>query len=564
MSWSDSSSLLSDSSDLSNSEIEFELYSQLHYNTGEATVTVSNGDYSKEKSSTGFSKKYSGQISTAKSCTSTSSKHNGDKVPLMARHPTTAKQRTRNLSFVSVYSSDDEDWQIITSSSESEDSDVCLRAEESNDIWKVSSIDHEMMNQRIVRYYNKPKTRCHRCNALGHMSYECSQPRKVQRCCLCANRGHHPQACKGSVFLGPCYKESRKCKRCNQVGHSKKHCPDIWRQFHMTVNPGRICTSHREVDKKACYYCFQSDHLPYECDQRWKQENQNFLAPIVAKYDSKIKVKKVINSIARATRGPTIDTNDISPTEDTNCNDTKSTKDVSTATTKRKKKVNKKPEPVKDIQLSFKSFETKLQRLNSKRKNKAVEKNAKRLKLEKKCLKDGKLDKATTSQVEEVDEPFQLPENNKDCTVLQEILSDVLKPTNFLTKEVENLKNQSLSVNDVATKDPSTCDENILALNRTAIPSNNLFCNSKSEKRKRKIFNLKKKKNVAGKVRIFSEEDYLETPFPRKDTSAMSKGKASPKSLLAACVGVTVKDQNLSSEICPSYNQSQEMSLPCA
>jgi len=589
MSYSSNSSL-SDSSDLSDSEIEFELYSQLHYSAVETSKHSSKEISASQKV---YAKKFNGKLSTSKNCTHgvSESSSNRFSAAVAAKQATleNGRRSSPSPSFISVYSSDDEDWQIITSSSDSDDSDNRL-GEGDDDLWKVSSVDHEKMNDRILRYYNKPKVRCFRCNAQGHMTYECSQPRKVQRCCLCGNKGHHSRACRASLYLGPCYKENRHCKRCDQIGHNRKHCPDIWRQFHLTVSPGRVQRSKfpdKGVVIKTCYYCFQTGHLPHECEERWDHDNQSFISPTIAKYSKKIKVVKTPNPTFCPTSLSTPENdNPKLKSEEKNRNVSESKKDSLPATKKQKKKVGKKAVP-RDVQLSFKGVETKLQRLNNKRKNRAFEKIAKRSKVTE-SLETKEVEDQNVLQVQEVQTPFSFNfsvdsekksshTGNEVCrtkSALEELQNETTqsaKVQNETSQSAEPVTKaaviESHPLNDIEGRskavsliDSSTCKA---LSNKKLSKAENLFFNSKSEKKRKRLLNFKKK-NAANKVDNSFEKDFTKTPFPRNNSVVTNKNTLSQASLLTAGTDVTTKNQNLNSKIYSKLKQNPELTLPCA
>ena len=267
MDWSDDD--YSDDSDICNSDIEFELYSQLHYKDGNKKPTCSG-------------------ISSA------ISKHKG-----ISSSGTNTKNQFQffseggsSPSSLSTLSSDIKDWEYIVSSSD-ENEDSCSRngskkKDEPDKLWKISDLDSERVNQRIVRYYSKTRVRCAKCRKVGHDTSDCNQPKKVRRCCLCGNRSHVMRFCKISKSLGHCYNEKEKCTRCNQRGHGFDQCPDKWRQFHLTVKPGLIIEAkdfEGEADRQECYHCCKTGHLPYICEHRWDQKNCVFLSPTVFSYD---------------------------------------------------------------------------------------------------------------------------------------------------------------------------------------------------------------------------------------------------------------------------------------
>ena len=603
MDWSNSS--MSENSDVSDSEIEFELYSQLHYNTAYPTKPVKDN--------------FKRQIAPGKTSKSDISERN------TAHRLTSLKQSTsennnclsRSPSLVSLYSSEDEDWQIITSSSDSEEPDnhpkqkVC-------DIWKVSSVDHERMNQRIFRYYNKPTSRCNRCNRPGHSAFECYQPRKTQRCCMCGNKGHHPQSCKGSLFLGPCYKENKHCERCDQTGHGKKHCPDKWRQFHLTVAPGPLTISEfsdKTVVKKACYHCFKFGHFPYECENRWEHENHHFLSPMVSVYDKNLKIKKgsSLNSasaskIKRAVKK-------LGLNDDKKCEkklkskknsqtvkvqqksmkklSNRKSKDISTSSEnvvkdqwlcskqERKGRAASKVPKLEENTCTFDNLEAKLQWLNGKRKRRSFGASVKRLKLEEEYPQNLKPKTAVALRSSRRTPSSSFHFNfspEKLATTGAEFLKydsetsswkieahnqvgKVQKPSKKIFKK---FKKQAQSSGDSNTNLKVVSDDKERSgSDEITVESENMFCNSQIERRK--LARSKKKKTVAfNKSEEFLDDDYIATAFPRTNADAKNQDTVPHQSPLSTCLSVTIENQTLTSEILSPVNQCQELTLPCA
>ena len=239
----------SDSSEHYDSELEFELYSQVHYRLDDSVCDLNVSKVSDPHIDS----------SNASGC-----------------------------------SSDVADWELLTSSSSDEDeTDRSFRCREnrtkldSADLWKISTKDLERTKQQIIRYYNKPRERCKRCMKFGHSVDDCRKPKPIRKCFLCAQRSHVFRDCYSSTGLGNCHNEKKNCKRCHQTGHTKKHCPDLWRQFHLTVKPGPIVTAKTPtVTKKHCHVCTGEGHLPHKCKKRWDFPDSVFNAPTISKYDN--------------------------------------------------------------------------------------------------------------------------------------------------------------------------------------------------------------------------------------------------------------------------------------
>lgn len=99
------------------------------------------------------------------------------------------------------------------------------------------------------RYYTANKNvTCRNCDKRGHLSKNCPLPQKVRPCCLCSERGHLQYGCPARFCLDcslpmssthRCLERSswrKRCDRCDMIGHYADACPEIWRQYHLTVS----------------------------------------------------------------------------------------------------------------------------------------------------------------------------------------------------------------------------------------------------------------------------------------------------------------------------------------
>ena len=264
--------VLSDNSDYCDSEVEFQLYSQLHYQEEKSlsplscTINVSSNDNnSVDQALPSICCKSFEPIENVNT-------NDSDAIKLNKR------QRTS-----SECSDVIEDWEIIKSDSNSDCSDNCL---DDDKLWTVSLKDQHRSDVRILRYYHKlePPLKCRICNKPGHKAYQCRKA-QLSTCHLCGDYSHANQKCKTSNLLGVCYNRNFTCLRCGQVGHSKAYCPDLWRQYHLTTKPGKIQISKikKLMEKRSCHYCGRASHFAHECLHNTHDEVA--ASPTIFRYD---------------------------------------------------------------------------------------------------------------------------------------------------------------------------------------------------------------------------------------------------------------------------------------
>ncbi|KAM4708044.1 zinc finger CCHC domain-containing protein 7 isoform 1-T2 [Discoglossus pictus] len=194
--------------------------------------------------------------------------------------------------------SDLENWMLLGTDKEDGDASIQLNLEgcrrsysegEKGVDWSISEKDLEAQIGNYVpfrrssnRYYTTEKNVvCRNCDKRGHLSKNCPTPRKLPACCLCGERGHLQNSCPHRYcsncfipghFSRECIERSywkKQCHRCAMTGHYADACPEIWRQYHITVKPGPIKIS--KSDQKEIIYCSncgRKGHGNFECTEK--------------------------------------------------------------------------------------------------------------------------------------------------------------------------------------------------------------------------------------------------------------------------------------------------------
>lgn len=214
-----------------------------------------------------------------------------------------------------------ENWMLLGSAKEDGDASIqlnlegCRRLSEGDNEmeWSISKKDLEaqvgnLSRRRSNRYYTEDKNViCRNCNFRGHLSKNCPAPKKLPACCLCGQRGHLQYSCS-SPYCSNCFMPGhfyqncterpywqKKCHRCAMVGHYADACPEIWRQYHLTVKLGRIKISKSASSQKSivyCYNCGRRGHCGYECRERRMYSSVHPSCELIFTYDEDYDIRK--------------------------------------------------------------------------------------------------------------------------------------------------------------------------------------------------------------------------------------------------------------------------------
>ncbi|KAM3939359.1 zinc finger CCHC domain-containing protein 7 [Leptodactylus fuscus] len=216
--------------------------------------------------------------------------------------------------------SDVENWMMLGKGSEEGDASIqlnlkgsrCAPNEGDNELkWSIIERDSEAFTpaRRFSnRYYTGDKNViCRNCNYRGHLSKNCPQPKKLPACCLCGRRGHLQYSCSAPYcvncfmpghFHQDCTERpywQKKCHRCSMIGHYADGCPEIWRQYHLTVVPGPLRTSNTACSPKAIIYCCncgRRGHCGYECNERRMYSSVYPSCELVFTYDKNHEISR--------------------------------------------------------------------------------------------------------------------------------------------------------------------------------------------------------------------------------------------------------------------------------
>ncbi|KAM5192585.1 zinc finger CCHC domain-containing protein 7 [Mantella aurantiaca] len=208
-----------------------------------------------------------------------------------------------------------ENWMLLGRAKEDGDTSIQLNLEGCRNLsegdnemeWSIGKKDLEVQvdnfsRRRSSRYYTEDKNViCRNCNYRGHLSKNCPVPKKLPACCLCGQRGHLQYSCL-AAYCSNCFMPGhyyqdcterpywqKKCHRCAMIGHYADACPEIWRQYHLTVKVGSIKTSKSASIQKRivyCYNCGRRGHCGYECKERRMYSSVHTSCELIFTYDN--------------------------------------------------------------------------------------------------------------------------------------------------------------------------------------------------------------------------------------------------------------------------------------
>ncbi|KAL5969416.1 Zinc finger CCHC domain-containing protein 7 [Taenia solium] len=143
--------------------------------------------------------------------------------------------------------------------------------------WSLDSSDISSLSCG-KRRYREPDGTCERCFKKGHtwlecirsgpLCYLCAQEGHTVRdcpnkcCSICTEFGHDSSRCRNKVRIFNAI-----CSRCKRKGHESNICPDIWRQYKYTTQPGKpvVVTPPNIRRAKSCFNCGGRGHTGEHC-----------------------------------------------------------------------------------------------------------------------------------------------------------------------------------------------------------------------------------------------------------------------------------------------------------
>ncbi|GJQ68790.1 hypothetical protein Trydic_g14728 [Trypoxylus dichotomus] len=212
-----------------------------------------------------------------------------DKVPRKVREP------DRSCSFSNYWTSDmnkfhNSNWGLENFSVE----EIQKTMTDNQKLWNILEEDRQFYRLNTSR-----GPRCHVCREFGHVSFNCPNGRRPVVCTLCGERGHLEPRCPNGLctlcgsrggygtYCSNCAKWSTiRCRLCHMVGHIDIKCPDLWRRYHLTIEPGPIVKPERMIKKipqdRWCSGCARRGHYEYRC--RLYSRSQQSIDPNIHEY----------------------------------------------------------------------------------------------------------------------------------------------------------------------------------------------------------------------------------------------------------------------------------------
>ncbi|KAL7841186.1 hypothetical protein SRHO_G00248770 [Serrasalmus rhombeus] len=223
----------------------------------------------------------------------------------------------------------DQDIQLNLSVEASSDQLGCVEDGGDPRNWAVSDKDREAqifnkgagLRRLSNRYYTEKTVTCHNCKKTGHLSKNCPSPKKLLCCSLCGALGHFVKVCPnrhcsncslpGHTF-DDCLERAywhKCCHRCGMIGHFFDACPDIWRQYHITTVAGLPVQAPYPKAKTSgfCYNCSRQGHFGHGCMAKRMFMGTYPTLPFVSYYDQhkdlrrqEIRVQKQVQELQNA------------------------------------------------------------------------------------------------------------------------------------------------------------------------------------------------------------------------------------------------------------------------
>uniref|UniRef100_A0A3Q2EFW6 Zinc finger CCHC domain-containing protein 7 n=1 Tax=Cyprinodon variegatus TaxID=28743 RepID=A0A3Q2EFW6_CYPVA len=306
------------------SELEFHLYSQLHYssNAGEIEELEAGAEkqYESRENRQGdvLEKTRDGdqELKYKKGSRPTPSSNDHLKVKKKAALKKKGKIKSKGQNTESSESQSDSDssdstdaddlenWMILGQGKQDGDRSISLNVEGGSyssgtggsfphlqpaaQIFNKGRGPRTFLQRPSSRYYTGKSVHCRNCNKTGHLSKNCPDPKKLMPCFLCGTTDHLASQCPnkhcnncgqpGHLF-NSCSERAywhKQCHRCSMRGHfiDVSLGPESWfdvPSFSPQTKRGPPVKQQEDGGAKSpayCYNCSKKGHLGHECKQQ--------------------------------------------------------------------------------------------------------------------------------------------------------------------------------------------------------------------------------------------------------------------------------------------------------
>uniref|UniRef100_A0A3Q2ZPJ2 Zinc finger CCHC domain-containing protein 7 n=1 Tax=Kryptolebias marmoratus TaxID=37003 RepID=A0A3Q2ZPJ2_KRYMA len=331
-----------------NSELEFHLYSQLHYSSNAAEIEELGDDEEKENDRLGLGnqqhevlemtedgdsklsssqndglrqnkrKKVEKQKKKKKKTDSKGQKKRSPVVPVTVVSSSSAASESESESESSESDSSDSDglenWMMLDQGMQDGDQSISLNLKGGSD--SSTGIYNKDRGSRITvqrasnRYYTGKNVHCKNCNRTGHLSKNCPDPKRLVPCFLCGTTGHLVSDCPkkhcnncghpGHLF-STCHEKAywyKQCHRCSMKGHfldvSIEHSCLLFIYLFITKSGPPVKQQREDKDRSPayCFNCSKKGHFGFACTRQRMFSGVYPSSPFISHYDSVADIKR--------------------------------------------------------------------------------------------------------------------------------------------------------------------------------------------------------------------------------------------------------------------------------